>query len=497
MNYRLTILALLITNLVISQSNKLPQPIKSLTLQQAITVAKDSSLNSFVAKNLYLSGYWQYRTYKAERLPSMNMDMTPFSYNQNFIKRYDSENNVDVYKSQQSLYSYANLSLKQNVDITGGSFYIDTELGYLLNMGLGRQEQFSSVPFRFGYSQALFGFNSFKWAKKLEPVRYEKAKKNLIYNLEEISEQTSAYFFDLELSQKLFDLAQQNVANSDTLYQIGMERYKIGTISQSDLLTLKLETINSKNDVENANINLKKSTFTLASYLRLDREIEFKLQLPTKTLNILISADDVISKAKENNPTFPALKENKLSAQQNYEQTLKESRFSASLSASVGFNQVASDLSDAYRKPLQQDMVSINLKVPLVDWGVRKGKVNIARQNLNAVNITAKQTEQTFEQDLLMTVYEFNLRQSQIQSAEEAKGIAELAYNKTKQLFFIGKTDVNGVNMAISRQIEAERNYISALKNYWLSYYKIRKLTLYDFVEKKTISVDFKQIQEL
>jgi len=95
---------------------------------------------------------------------------------------------------------------------------------------------------------------------------------------------------------------------------------------------------------------------------------------------------------------------------------------------------------------------------------------------------------------VLMTVYEYNLRQSQIQLSEEAKQIAELAYNKTKQLFIIGKTDVNGVNLAISRQIEAEENYITSLKNYWLCYYKIRKLTLYDFEGKKPISFDFEKI---
>jgi outer membrane protein TolC len=287
--------------------------------------------------------------------------------------------------------------------------------------------------------------------KKIEPVRYEKLNKELIYNMEEISEQTSEYFFDLALNQTIYDLAKQNIANSDTLYRIGQERYKIGTISQSDLLILKLIVINSRNDVGNAEIYLKTSTFTLASYLRYDTQMQFHLELPTQPLDIIILADDVMKKTRENNSTIPEMKETILTAQQTLDQTKKQSRISASLSASVGFNQVANDLPNAYRKPSQQDLVSISLSVPIIDWGLNKGKVNVARENLNTVNITAKQTEQAFEQDVLMTVYEFNLRQSQIQLTEEAKNIAELAYNKTKQLFIIGKTDVNGVNLAISR----------------------------------------------
>ena len=493
MKFTLTLIVFFYSILLFSQSGN-PRPIKTLTLTDAIEIAADSSLASFKAKNLYLSGYWQYRTFKAERLPSMSLSMTPFSYNQNFVERYDYQNNVDTYKSQQSLNSNANLSIKQNLDITGGTFYINTEFAYLHDFGLSKYEQYSTVPVSIGYSQSLFGFNSFKWEKKIEPVRYEKVKKELIFNLQEISEQTSVYFFDLALYQTIYDLAKQNIANSDTLYRIGLERYKIGTISQSDLLTLKLDVINSRNNVGNAEINLKTSTFTLASYLRYDTQMQFHLKLPTQPLDIIILADDVLRKAMENNPTIPEMKESILSAQQMLDQTKKQSRFSASLSASIGFNQVANNFTEAYRNPLQQDLVSVSLSVPIVDWGLNKGKVNVARENLNTVNVTAKQTEQAFEQDVLMTVYEYNLRHSQIQLSEEAKQIAELAYNKAKQLFIIGKTDVNGVNLAISRKIEAEQNYVTSLKNYWLCYYKIRKLTLYDFVGKKTISVDFEKI---
>jgi len=467
---------------------------KTLTLTETIKIATDSSLSAFRAKNLYLSAYWQYRTYIAERLPNTSLDMTPFSYNHNFTKRYDYTNNIDMYKSQQSLNSYANLSIKQNVGLTGGTFYIDTELGYLRDFGSTKYEQYSSVPFRFGYSQSLFGYNSFKWEKKIEPLKYESAKKELVYNIEEIAEQTSDYFFNLALYKTLYSLAKQNVANSDTLYKIGMERYKIGTISQSELLTLKLDVINAQTNIGNAELNVIKSTYNLAAFLHFDNQINLEINMPEIILNVIVNSEDAVRFAKENNPTYLEQKVNILTSQQSLDQTLKASRFSASLSASIGFNQVATDFSDAYYKPLQQDVISVGINIPLVDWGVRKGKVNIAKQNLEATNISAKQVEQTFEQEVLSTVSEYNLRYSQIELAKEAKYIANQALEKTKQLFYIGKADVNTVNIAVSRQIEAESNYVSALKSYWLSYYKIRKLTLYDFVERKPIAMKFEEI---
>ena len=43
----------------------------TLDLQQTIALANDSSLEAFRTKNMYLAGYWEYRTYKANRLPSL------------------------------------------------------------------------------------------------------------------------------------------------------------------------------------------------------------------------------------------------------------------------------------------------------------------------------------------------------------------------------------------------------------------------------------------
>ena len=52
-----------------------------LTLDRAISLATDSSLAAFRMRNVYLSGYWEFRNYKAERLPSLTLYVTPAQYN--------------------------------------------------------------------------------------------------------------------------------------------------------------------------------------------------------------------------------------------------------------------------------------------------------------------------------------------------------------------------------------------------------------------------------
>lgn len=460
-----------------------------LSLQRTIKLANDSSLEAFRTENMYLAGYWEYRAYRAERLPSLTLNLTPAQYNRDFTKRYDSGNNIDVYRSQQNFYASGNLAIRQNFDLTGGTFFLDTELAYLRSFGENKATQYTSVPVRLGYSQSLVGYNAFKWERKIEPLKYEKVKKEFIYNAENVSEQATTYFFALAMAQVEYKLAKDEIASSDTLYKMGMQRHRIASITQADLLTLKLDNINARNRLQNAAIGLKRAMFSLASFLNMPKDTEIELDLPGRPRDMFISVDEALVYARENNPDFLGLKQNILEAERNVDKTKKESRFNASINASIGYNQSANTFNDVYHKPMRQELVAVNVSIPLVDWGVRKGKYNMARNNLNVVQISARQEEISIEEEVTMTVNDFNIQQDLIVSAEEAMELAIMAYNETWQRFIIGKTDINSLTLSLNRQQEAQRNYISALQNYWFNYYKIRKLTLFDFIHNAPLQI--------
>lgn len=466
------------------------QPL-TLSLERTIALAGDSSLEAFRTKNMFLAGYWQYRTFKAGRLPSLTLNLTPAQYYRDITKRYNYDENIEEYRTQQSFYANGNLQVKQNFDLLGGTFYLDSELGYMRNFGENTYNQYTTVPIRIGYSQSLLGYNPFRWERKIEPLKYEKAKKELLYNIENISEQATTYFFALAMAQAEYDLAKENVASTDTLYRTGQERHKIAAINKAELLTLKLDAVNARNTLQNADIALKRAMFSLASFLNFDKNTEIRLRLPGRPKDMQISVDEALTLARENNPKFLDMKQQVLEAEQQVDKTKKEAMFNASINASIGFNQVSDKMKEAYRSPLQQDVVSVSVSIPLVDWGVRKGKHNIAKNNLNVTQISARQEELTVEEDVIMTVGDFNIQQNLISSAEEALDLAVMAYSETKQRFMIGKADINSLTLSLNRQQEAQRNYISALQNYWLSYFKIRKLTLHDFETGISLAREF------
>lgn len=481
------ILTVLLSNSIVALSQQRIE----LDLNRTIELANDSSLEAFRTQNMYLSGYWAYRTYQANRLPSLTLGLTPAQYNRDITKRYDSQTNLDVYRTQQSYYAYGNLSVSQNFDLTGGTFYLESNLAYIRNFGDNRTTQFTSVPIRVGYSQSLVGYNPFKWERRIEPLKYERVKKEFLYNTEQVSEQATSYFFALAMAQAEYNLAKENMTSSDTLYRVGEQRYKIAAISQADLLTLKLDKVNAQNTLKNKAIDLKRAMFSLASFLSLDKNMQIELELPSRPGTLEISLDRALQWGRINNPQLLQLKQNILEAEQSVDRTKKESRFNASINASIGFNQVADNFGDVYHKPMQQDLVSVSVSIPLIDWGVRKGKYNMAQNNLNVVKISSRQSEISIEEEVIMTVNDFNIQQELIASAEEALDLAVMAYDQTRQRFIIGKADINSLTLSLSRQQQAQRNYISSLQEYWLNYYKIRRLTLFDFSTGLSLSDRF------
>lgn len=64
---------------------------------------------------------------------------------------------MDVYREQQMFSAGGGLSIRQNLDWTGGTFYIDSQLDFMRNFGDTKSTQYSSVPYPGGLSAELVG----------------------------------------------------------------------------------------------------------------------------------------------------------------------------------------------------------------------------------------------------------------------------------------------------------------------------------------------------
>ena len=77
----------------------------------------------------------------------------------------------------------------------------------------------------------------------------------------------------------------------------------------------------------------------------------------------------------------------------------------------------------------------------------------------------------------------------------EADTVAQKRFDVTQKRYMIGKVnDILELNNAQIDNDNARIGYYNALKSFWSSFYEIRRLTLFDFRDKRKISVDLNAI---
>ncbi|WP_394700345.1 TolC family protein [uncultured Bacteroides sp.] len=465
---------------------------RTITLPEAIALARVQSVDAAVALNELKTAYWEYRTFRADLLPEMNLTGTLPDYNKSY-SAYQQSDGSYTFVRNNTLGLSGELSIDQNIWFTGGKLSLTSSMDFVRQLGTGGEKQFMSVPIGLEFTQPIFGVNTLKWNRRIEPVRYAEAKATFISATEEVTMKSITYFFELLLAKEALGTAQQNQLNADRLHEVAVAKRKMGQISENELLQLKLAALQAKAAMTDAKSNLDAKMFQLRAFLGLSEEESLEPVVPESVPDIRIEYDAVLNRALERNSFAQNIRRRQLEA--DYEvATAKGNLRSVDLFASVGYAGLNNTLSSSYRDLLNNNIVQVGIKIPILDWGKRRGKVKVAQSNRDVIMSKIRQEQISFNQDLFLLVEHFNNQAAQLTIADEADRIAQQRYKTSIETFLIGKINTLDLNDAQTSKDEARQKHISELYYYWYYFYQIRSLTLWDFKNNSELDADFDDI---
>ena len=182
----------------------------TLTLSEVIRMAQEQSPSAVSARLNRESAEWSYKFYKANYLPSVTLNSNP-SYNRS-INKITQPDGSYKYLEQNSLSADLSLSVQQNIALTGGTFSITSSLDRsdFFREGQEKETSYSTRPVYIGYSQSLFGLNSLKWDRRIQPIAYREACKQYNEAMELVASSACSYFFNLAAAQVNADIAAFN-----------------------------------------------------------------------------------------------------------------------------------------------------------------------------------------------------------------------------------------------------------------------------------------------
>ncbi|WP_297644949.1 TolC family protein [uncultured Bacteroides sp.] len=478
--------------LALTAQNDMQENERNITLTEAIALARTQSVDAAVALNELKTAYWEYRTFRADLLPEVNLTGTLPNYRKSYSTYQNSDGSYSFVRNN-TLGLSGQLSIDQNLWFTGGKLSLTSSLDYLKQLGSDGNKQFMSVPLSLELTQPIFGVNSLKWNRRIEPVRYAEAKAKFISATEEVTMKTITYFFQLLLAKEGLATAQQNKTNADRLYEVAIAKRKMGQISENDLLQLKLNALQGKADVTEAESSLKARMFQLRSFLGVSEQETLNPVLPASVPDVNIEYDHVLNKALVRNSFAQNIRRRQLEADYAVASARGNLR-SIDLFASVGYTGQNQEFSAAYKDLLDNQIVQVGVKIPILDWGKRRGKVRVAKSNREVVLSRIRQEQMDFNQDIFLLVANFNNQAQQLDIAEEADIIAEKRYRTSVETFMIGRISTLDLNDAQNSKDEARQKHISELYYYWYYFYQLRSLTLWDFERNTELEADFEDI---
>ena len=203
------------------------------------------------------------------------------------------------------------------------------------------------------------------------------------------------------------------------------------------MLQLELNKLTEQTNRLNAQIEVDDYIQSLRSYLGISENITLVVIPDDSIPHFTVDVNEAMQLAFQNNPDISAFERRRLQSESNVAEAKANRGFKAALYAQFGLTQSNEKLKESYRDPMDQQLVTLGIRIPILDWGVGKGRVKVAKSN----------------RDKVYTILD--------------------------------------LNAAIAEKDNSRRAYITALYNYWNLYYGLRSLTGYDFEKMIPITEDY------
>jgi len=458
----------------------------ALTLDQVIALALDHSAVGQQAITTRETSYWAWRGYQANYRPQLGVQGTLPNFNR-AIAPVVQPNGTTSFQSVRINNSDIGLTLSQNIGLTGGQVFVGSVVQRFddFNGPLGPLRRYNNQPFTLGLAQPLGQFNALHWARRIEPLRYQESQRQYVEERETIAQRVTELYFDVLLQQVTAAVAGQNAEATAELLRLGQERYRLGRLSQSDLLQLELNQLNARQAQTQARLGAENATVDLQAYTGLADAPA--LAVPAPAPQPAVAPARALEQARQHRSATLAFRRRLLQAERDVAQARGTTGFRATLTANLGYVNQAATFGETYSNLQNQQQVGLAFSMPLVDWGRQKSIIKTAELNRDQVQHAVAQEARSFEQTVLTQASQFAALAEQLRLASQADSLAQRRYDIGRATYLLGRISLTDLSLASNAKDGAKRDYIFALRACWVAHFRLRALTLYDFERQAPI----------
>jgi len=457
-----------------------------MTLARAIELAQLQGHQARAAAATREAARYRDRAFYSRLMPQLSLGGTLPSYNRSIIQVVQPDGST-LFRPQDQTNATATMTMSQKLPFTGGDFFVTSSLARLKVSGEQSFRTYSSTPVSFGLRQDLRRPNASAWDRREQPIRWEVAERQYLEAREDIAIQTAALFFDAYAARVALNNAIKNAAVNDTLYTLNKGRYEVGRIGENDLLQSELALLRSRTTLDGARLEQDRAMAALRLALNLPATQPLEIVVDTNVPAFEADTARAVAEAMRNRASVSDVALQEVQARRRVTEAKLATGIGATVQASYGYNATGPEASLAYENLQEARTFALSVSVPLLQWGARKESVRAAEADQERVVTLGRSTLEQTAQDAHFAALQ--LSQARRNLALSAKGdtVAAKRFEVALNRYVIGRITIDNLYVAQTEKDQALNQFVQALRGYWQAYYRLRRLTLYDFAAGQQI----------
>ncbi len=451
-----------------------------LTLADAIALAEQRAFPARAALHQRDAARARDRAFGAALLPQVSLTGNLPVYNRSIIPVLQPDGST-FFRPQQQNESSLGLQVTQRVPLTGGEIFVSSALSRLEVIGERDTRNWSSTPFSIGIRQSLLRPNVLRWDAREQGIRGDLAERQYLEAREDVALQTANAFFDHFAAGVALSNAAANAAVNDSLYLLNQGRFEVGRIGENDLLQSELALLRARNTLDAARLEASRSAAALRLALNVPANAAVEIVPPEGIILRTADTSTAVQQALRNRATMRELALSETQAERRVSEARYNSGFGATVQASLGFNQSGSAMDAVYRDLREAQRFSVSLQMPVLQWGGRSAQIEAARADQDRTEATARQGREQLVQEAHFAALQLAQAARQFEIAAKADTVGQKRFDVAKNRYVIGRIGMDNLYQAQTEKDQALLQYVQSLRAYWVAFYRLRRVTLFDF----------------
>lgn len=454
---------------------------QKLTLQQSIDLAQKQGYDAAAAVAARDEAAARERAFSRRRLPQLSLNGTPATIQKDIQPVIQADGSTAFLPVEQKT-AQGGLTLSQQFPLTGATFSVTSLLQRYERTGTTTPTlTYNTSPVIFEVQQPIFRANMQKWNARVSDHTLSAAEQQYLEDREGVAIAATEAFFDLFVAKKQLDNAEQNAARNDTLFTINKGRLEVGKIGENDLLQSELSLLRSRSQAENAQLEYQRTAAAYRLAINLPAGAAVEVVAPDAIPSVVADTMKAVEEALKNSARIRNLELAAVSARRDVVEAGLNRLPGATVNARFGLNQTATELNAAYKDPLESQRFSLSVNVPLFSFGAISADAQQARANYRQVDANNKRSREQVRQSAHFAALQLTQAKRNLEVNAKADTVAQKRYEVAYNRYVIGRISIDNLYIAQNEKDQAVSQYLNALRNYWLAYYRLRQTTLYDF----------------